>query len=48
MLKSWWIGIDDERADFIKAYFHADWPNRSVYHGMFNTGLGDTAGGVCS
>ena len=23
--------IDDERADFIKTYFHADWPNRSVY-----------------
>lgn len=33
--------IDDERSDFIKTYFHADWPNRSVYHAMLNTGLGD-------
>jgi hypothetical protein len=26
---------------FIKAYFHAEWPNRSVYHAMVNTGAGD-------
>jgi len=35
--------IDNERADFIKTYFHADWPNRAVYHAMLNTGLGDEA-----
>lgn len=35
--------IDKERADFIKTYFHAEWPNRAVYHAMLNTGLGDEA-----
>jgi cytidylate kinase len=35
--------IDNERSNFIKKYFHADWPNRSVYHAMLNTGLGDEA-----
>jgi cytidylate kinase len=33
--------IDFERAAFIKRYFHAEWPNRSVYHAMINTDLGD-------
>lgn len=33
--------VDRERAAFIKAYFHADWPNRSVYHAMFNTAAGE-------
>ncbi len=42
--------VDDERGAFIKKYFHADWPNRSVYHAwpnrsvyhaMLNTDLGD-------
>jgi cytidylate kinase len=33
--------VDDERGSFIKKYFHADWPNRSVYHAMFNTTSGD-------
>jgi cytidylate kinase len=33
--------VDDERAAFIKKYFHADWPNRSVYHAMLNTAVGD-------
>jgi len=33
--------VDSERAAFIKAYFHAEWPNRSVYHAMVNTGAGD-------
>jgi cytidylate kinase len=32
--------VDRERAAFIKQYFHADWPNRSVYHAMFNTSQG--------
>src|SRR5438552_5940660 len=26
--------VDRERAAFIKQYFHADWPNRSLYHAM--------------
>jgi cytidylate kinase len=33
--------VDDERGSFIKKYFHADWPNRSVYHAMFNTASGE-------
>lgn len=33
--------IDWERAAFIKRYFHAEWPNRSIYHAMINTDLGD-------
>ena len=33
--------FDDERASFIKRYFHVDWPNRSVYHAMLNTAGGD-------
>ena len=32
--------VDSERAAFIKRYFQADWPNRSVYHAMINTTLG--------
>jgi cytidylate kinase len=35
--------VDRERAAFIKNYFHADWPNRSVYHAMINTALGEEA-----
>ena len=33
--------IDRERAAFIKKYFHADWPNRSLYHAMLNTDAGN-------
>ena len=33
--------VDRERAAFIKNYFHADWPNREVYHAMINTSAGD-------
>ena len=32
-----------ERAAFIKEYFHAEWPNRSIYHAMFNTDTGEEA-----
>ena len=32
--------VDDERASFIKNYFHVDWPNRSLYHAMLNTDCG--------
>ncbi len=33
--------VDKERAAFIKSYFHVDWPNRQVYHAMFNTASGN-------
>jgi cytidylate kinase len=33
--------IDRERVAFIKTYFHADWPNRSLYHAMVNTDTGE-------
>lgn len=33
--------VDRERAAFIRNYFHADWPNRSLYRAMVNTDTGD-------
>ena len=33
--------VDRERADFIQKYFNAEWPDRPIYHGMLNTGIGD-------
>jgi cytidylate kinase len=33
--------VDRDRASFIKKYFHVSWPNRSLYHAMLNTGVGD-------
>ncbi|MBV9342542.1 MAG: cytidylate kinase-like family protein [Acidobacteria bacterium] len=33
--------VDRERSLFIKHYFHADWPTRSLYHLMINTAIGD-------
>src|SRR5437868_3099981 len=33
--------VDHERAAFIKNYFHVDWPDRSLYHAMINTDIGD-------
>lgn len=33
--------VDRERAAFIKNYFHAEWPNREVYHAMINTSAGE-------
>ena len=33
--------VDRERGAFIKTYFHADWPNRAVYHAMINTAAGE-------
>jgi len=32
--------VDQERAAFIRNYFHADWPNRALYHAMVNTDAG--------
>ena len=33
--------VDRERAEFIKRYFHADWPTRALYHVMINTAMGN-------
>lgn len=33
--------IDRDRIEFIKHYFGADWPTRSLYHIMINTSMGD-------
>jgi cytidylate kinase len=33
--------VDRERADFIQKYFNAQWPDRSIYHTMMNTAIGD-------
>jgi CMP/dCMP kinase len=33
--------VDKERKAYIKHYFNADWPTRSLYHLMINTVVGD-------
>jgi shikimate kinase len=33
--------VDRERADFIQKYFRVPWPDRSIYHAMINTAIGD-------
>jgi cytidylate kinase len=33
--------VDEERRQFIKHYFNADWPSRQLYHAMLNTAAGD-------
>jgi cytidylate kinase len=33
--------VDRERIAYIKHYFNADWPTRSLYHVMLNTAVGD-------
>jgi len=33
--------VDRERIAFIKHYFNADWPARSLYHVMINTAVGN-------
>jgi cytidylate kinase len=35
--------VDRERADYIRRYFHVEMPDRSVYHAMINTVVGDEA-----
>ncbi len=32
---------DEDRRKFVKHYFGHDWPNRELYHAMFNTAIGD-------
>ena len=33
--------VDKERVAYVKHYFNADWPTRSLYHLMINTAIGD-------
>lgn len=33
--------VDRERMAYVKHYFNADWPTRSLYHVMLNTAVGD-------
>lgn len=33
--------VDRERADFIQKFFHVEWPDRTLYHTMINTAIGD-------
>ena len=33
--------VDRDRSVFVKRYFHADWPTRSLYHLMVNTAVGN-------
>jgi len=33
--------VDRERVAYVKHYFNADWPTRSLYHVMLNTAVGD-------
>jgi cytidylate kinase len=35
--------VDRERIAFVKHYFNANWPTRSLYHVMINTALGNEA-----
>jgi cytidylate kinase len=35
--------VDQERKDFIRHYYHADWPARHLYHAMLNTAAGEDA-----
>jgi cytidylate kinase len=35
--------VDRERVAYIKHYFNADWPTRSLYHLMLNTAVGNEA-----
>jgi len=33
--------VDRERADFIRRYFQVEWPDRTIYHAMINTVVGE-------
>jgi hypothetical protein len=33
--------VDRERIAYVKHYFNADWPTRSLYHIMLNTAVGN-------
>ena len=33
--------VDRDRVDFIQKYFRVEWPDRTTYHAMLNTSVGD-------
>jgi cytidylate kinase len=33
--------VDRDRADYIRRYFNVEWPDRTTYHTMLNTAIGD-------
>jgi cytidylate kinase len=33
--------VDRDRADYIQRYFNVEWPDRTTYHTMLNTAIGD-------
>jgi cytidylate kinase len=35
--------VDQERKDFIRHYYNAEWPARHLYHAMLNTAAGEDA-----
>jgi len=35
--------IDNDRAAFVKSYFKLNWPERHLFHAMFNTEAGDAS-----
>jgi cytidylate kinase len=35
--------VDQERTDFLRKYFRVEWPDRSAYHTMINTAIGEQA-----
>lgn len=35
--------VDRERVAYVKHYFNSNWPTRSLYHIMINTGIGNKA-----
>ena len=37
--------VDRDRREYIRKYFHVEWPNLPLYHALFNTSVGeDTVG----
>jgi cytidylate kinase len=33
--------VDRDRREYIRKYFHMEWPNLPLYHALFNTAIGD-------
>jgi len=33
--------VDRDRREYIRKYFHMEWPNLPLYHALFNTAVGD-------
>lgn len=39
----WLSTVDEQRREFIRQYFHREWPYRPLYDAMLNTALGEDA-----